>query len=415
MSDPIYMDYAATTPVDPRVARKISACLLADDAFGNSASRSHVYGWKAEEIVEEARCCLADLVGCGPHEIIWTSGATEADNLAIKGVVDAHAGSGRHIITSMIEHKAVLDTCRHLESHHGCAVTWLHPDVGGHIEPEQVRAAVRPETVLISLMHVNNEIGTINDLAAIGRIAREAGVLFHADAAQSCGKLPIDLARLPVDLMSFSGHKMYGPKGVGALYVRRDPRVRISCQMHGGGHERGLRAGTLPTHQILGMGAAADICRREMADDIEHVRALKEIFWHGLGALPDVCVNGDPEGCYPGIFNVAFPSLAHKTRKTGPLLAGAAPFVQGELLLNALAPVLAVSSGSACTSAAVEPSYVLRALGLDEAVAHTAVRFSFGRFNTSEDMERAADAVRDLVEKLTLSTPAAEPASYLSA
>ena len=380
MRKPIYLDYSATTPVDPRVAQKMSDCLLTDGNFGNPASRSHAYGWLAEEAVEEARAQVAKLLNCDPREIVWTSGATESDNLAIKGVAEAQGASRRHIVTSAIEHKAVLDTCAYLETK-GFEVTYLNPGKSGIVEPQQVAAALQGDTLLVSLMHVNNEIGVINDIAAIGEVCRAAGVVFHVDAAQSAGKIPIDLSALKVDLMSLSGHKMYGPKGIGVLYVRRLPPVRIAPQIHGGGHERGLRSGTLATHQIVGMGEAARILKECMASESERIAALRNRLWSHLQQLDGVQVNGDMERRLPGNLNVSF--------------AG----VDGETLLTALDDV-AVSSGSACTSATVEPSYVLRALGVPDELAHASLRFTVGRFTTEADIDRAARRVVEIVERL---------------
>ena len=380
MRKPIYLDYSATTPVDPRVAQKMSDCLLTDGNFGNPASRSHAYGWTAEEAVEEARTQVAKLLNCDPREIVWTSGATESDNLAIKGVAEAQSASRRHIVTSAIEHKAVLDTCAYLETK-GFEITYLQPGPSGIVEPEQVASALRPDTLLVSLMHVNNEIGVINDIAAIGEVCRAAGVLFHVDAAQSAGKVPIDLSVMKVDLMSLSAHKMYGPKGVGVLYVRRLPQVRIAAQMHGGGHERGMRSGTLATHQIVGMGEASRILRESMASENARIAALRNRLWAHLKQLEGVQVNGDYERRLPGNLNVAF---------TG---------IDGETLMMALDDV-AVSSGSACTSATVEPSYVLRALGLPDDLAHASLRFTVGRFTTEADIDRAAHRVIEIVERL---------------
>jgi cysteine desulfurase len=380
MRKPIYLDYSATTPVDPRVAQKMSDCLLTDGNFGNPASRSHLYGWLAEEAVEEARTQVAKLLNCDPLEIVWTSGATESDNLAIKGVAEALGGSRRHIVTSVIEHKAVLDTCAYLETK-GFEVTYLQPDKSGIIDPAQVSATLQADTALVSLMHVNNEIGVVNDIAAIGEICRAAGVVFHVDAAQSAGKIPIDLAVMKVDLMSLSGHKMYGPKGIGVLYVRRSPPVRLTPQIHGGGHERGLRSGTLATHQIVGIGEAARILKECMASENERIATLRNRLWSHLKQLEGVQVNGDLERRLPGNLNVSF--------------AG----VDGETLLTALDDV-AVSSGSACTSATVEPSYVLRAIGVPDDLAHASVRFTVGRFTTEDDIDRAARRVIDVVEHL---------------
>jgi len=385
MKQPIYLDYLATTPVDPRVAEKMVQCLTMEGNFGNPASRSHLYGWRAEEAVENARRQVADLINADPREIVWTSGATEADNLAIKGVAHFHRERGRHIVTSRIEHKAVLDTCAHLEGE-GFSVTYLEPGRDGLIPPAAVADALGDETVLVSIMHANNEIGTINDIGAIGEITRAAGVLFHVDAAQSAGKIPIDLELLKVDLMSLSGHKMYGPKGVGALFVRRRPRVLLEAQMHGGGHERGMRSGTLATHQIVGMGEAARIAREEMAEEAQRLTALRERFWEGLQDLADVAINGHPTQRLPGALNLSFGG------------------VEGESLLMSLKD-LAVSTGSACTSASLEPSYVLRALGLPDALAHSSIRFSFGRFTTIDEVDRAIAQVRTAVQRLRAVAP----------
>lgn len=385
MHKPIYFDYLATTPVDPRVVEKMVHCLSMEGNFGNPASRSHLYGWKAEEAVEKARRQVADLIGADPREIVWTSGATESDNLAIKGVAHFYQKKGKHIVTSKIEHKAVLDTCRQLERE-GYEVTYLDPNADGLITPEAVRAALRDDTILVSIMHANNEIGTVNDIAGIGEVTREAGVLYHVDAAQSAGKIEINLNEMKVDLMSLSGHKMYGPKGIGVLYVRRKPRVRLEAQMHGGGHERGMRSGTLATHQIVGMGEAAEIARHDMADEAVRLRALRQRFWDGIKDIEEVHVNGDMDHRLPGAINV---SIA---------------FVEGESLIMSLKD-LAISSGSACTSASLEPSYVLRALGLNDELAHSSLRFSFGRFTTEQDVDTAVEQLRSAVEKLRELSP----------
>jgi cysteine desulfurase len=382
---PIYMDYSATTPVDPRVAEAMMACLTGDGNFGNPASRSHVFGWRAEEAVEAARQNVADLLNADPREIVWTSGATESNNLAIKGAAHFYQTKGKHIITSKIEHKAVLDTCRQLERE-GFEVTYLEPDSHGFTSAAVVKAAIRPDTILVTIMHANNEIGVINDIAAIGAICREKGVIFHTDAAQSAGKISLDVETMPVDLISMSAHKMYGPKGIGALFVRRKPRVRLESQMHGGGHERGFRSGTLATHQIVGMGEAARICKAEMAQEAIHSKALRQRFWDGLKDIEQVHINGDAEQRLPGNLNV---SLA---------------FVEGESLIMAIKD-LAVSSGSACTSASLEPSYVLRALGLTDELAHSSLRFSFGRFTTEEEVDYAIGVLRHAVEKLRELSP----------
>ena len=385
MKSPVYFDYAATTPVDPRVAQRMSECLLAEGKFGNPASRSHKFGWEAEEAVEIARRHMADLVNCDPREIVWTSGATESDNLAIKGVAQFYKSKGKHIVTSKIEHKAVLDTCRHLERE-GFEVTYLEPGTDGIISPESVAAAIREDTTIVSIMHVNNEIGVVNDIAAIGEVTRAAKVFFHVDAAQSAGKIGIDLDELKVDLMSFSAHKIYGPKGVGALFVRRKPRVRLEAQMHGGGHERGMRSGTLATHQLVGMGEAFRIAKEEMHEEGERFLALRQRLWDGFNGMEEVYVSGDMNHQIPGITNISF------------------NFVEGESLIMSL-PDIALSSGSACTSASLEPSYVLRALGLNDELAHSSLRFSIGRFTTEENIDQAINSVRSAVEKLRELSP----------
>ncbi len=385
MQKPIYFDYLATTPVDPRVVEKMVHCLSIEGNFGNPASRSHLYGWKAEEAVENARRQVADLINADPREIVWTSGATESDNLAIKGVAHFYGKKGKHIVTSKIEHKAVLDTCRQLERE-GYEVTYLNPDSKGLISPEAVANALRDDTILVSIMHANNEIGTVNDIAGIGEVTRNAGVLFHVDAAQSAGKMAIDMEQMKVDLLSMSGHKMYGPKGIGALYVRRKPRVRLEAQMHGGGHERGMRSGTLATHQIVGMGEAAQLAREGMAEEAVRLNALRQRFWDGISDIEEVYINGDNVHRLPGALNV---SIA---------------FVEGESLIMSLKD-LAVSSGSACTSASLEPSYVLRALGLNDELAHSSLRFSFGRFTTEADVDTAVAQLRTAVEKLRELSP----------
>lgn len=377
---PVYLDYAATTPVDPRVAERMAGHLTLDGVFANPASRSHIYGWQAEEAVESARRQVAALIGAEPREIVWTSGATEADNLAIKGAAEFYSDRGRHIVTSAIEHKAVLDTCHYLEGK-GCRVTYLQPGVDGLITPQQVEAALQPDTFLVSLMHVNNEIGTATDIAAIAAITRSRNILFHVDAAQSAGKLPIDLAAWPVDLMSLSAHKVYGPKGIGALFVRRNPQVRIEPQIHGGGHERGMRSGTLPTHQIVGMGEAFAIARQELADESARLVRLREQLRSGLQELDGAQLNGHPQQRVAGILNLSF--------------AG----VDGETLLMALKD-LAVSSGSACNSATVAPSYVVKALGVPDDLALASIRFSLGRFTADADIAFAIDAVKQTVQRL---------------
>jgi cysteine desulfurase len=385
MKTPIYLDYSATTPVDQRVANKMVECLTVDGNFGNPASRSHLFGWKAEEAVEIARRQVADLINADPREIVWTSGATESDNLAVKGAAHFYQKKGKHIITSKIEHKAVLDTCRQLERE-GFEVTYLTPNTDGLIEPSAVAEAIREDTILVSLMHVNNEIGTITDIQAIGELTRSKGIIFHVDAAQSAGKIDIDLSDCKVDLMSISGHKMYGPKGIGVLFVRRKPRIRLEAQMHGGGHERGMRSGTLATHQIVGMGEAARICKEELQEETAKIIALRDRFWAGVQNMEEVHINGSEEQRVPGNLNVSF------------------AFVEGESLLMSLKD-LAVSSGSACTSASLEPSYVLRALGLNDEMAHSSIRFSFGRFTTEEEVDYAVNQIQSAVGKLRELSP----------
>lgn len=385
MNLPIYLDYSATTPVDPRVAEKMMQYLTQQGQFGNPASRTHKFGWDAEKAVNEARAQVAALINADPKEIVWTSGATESDNLAIKGVAHFHQKKGKHIITSKTEHKAVLDTCRQLERE-GFEVTYLDPEANGLIELKKFEAAIRDDTILVSLMHVNNEIGVITNIAEIGEITRARKILFHVDAAQSAGKVPIDLQTMKVDLMSFSAHKIYGPKGMGALYVRRKPRVRIEAQMHGGGHERGMRSGTLPTHQIVGMGEAFRIAKEEMAIENERINKLRNRLWEGLKDMEEIYINGDFDHRIPGNLNVSF------------------NFVEGESLIMALKD-LAVSSGSACTSASLEPSYVLRAIGRNDELAHSSIRFSFGRFTTEEDIDYVIPLIRSKIEKLRALSP----------
>ena len=381
----IYLDYASTTPVDPRVASKMMEFLTPEGEFGNPASRSHKFGWKADEAVEEARSHVANLVNCDPREIVWTSGATEADNLAIKGIARFYKSKGNHIITSKIEHKAVLDPCRQLERE-GFEVTYLDPDEGGIISPDAVRSAIKDSTILISIMHINNELGTVNDLSQIGDIARKNGAFFHVDAAQSTGKVSIDLMNTPVDLMSFSAHKTYGPKGIGALYVRRKPRVRLEALIHGGGHERGMRSGTLPTHQIVGMGEAFRIANEEMMNDRTKISIFHEKFLEKVKEIDHVYINGDLNNKVPNILNVSF------------------NFVEGESLIMGLKDV-AVSSGSACTSASLEPSYVLRALGRKDELAHSSIRFSFGRFTQDEDVTKTLEILGNVVDRLRELSP----------
>jgi len=381
----LYLDYSATTPVDPRVAKLMCDCLTQEGNFGNPASRSHVYGWQAEEAVENARRQVADLINADPREIVWTSGATESDNLAIKGVAQFYHKKGKHIITSKIEHKAVLDTCRQLERD-GYEVTYLEPTTEGIISADQVADALREDTILVSLMHVNNEIGVVTDIAAIGEITRANKVLFHVDAAQSAGKIAIDLATTKVDLMSFSAHKIYGPKGIGALYVSRKPRVRLEAQMHGGGHERGMRSGTLATHQIVGMGAAFAIAQEEMVADNARIEGLRQRLWDGVKGMEEVYMNGHATQRVSGNANISF------------------NYVEGESLLMSLREI-AVSSGSACTSASLEPSYVLRALGMNDELAHSSIRFSIGRFTTEADVDQAIELSLNAVTKLRALSP----------
>jgi cysteine desulfurase len=385
MKLPIYLDYSATTPVDPRVAERMCDCLTTEGNFGNPASRSHSFGWRAEEAVEQARQEVAALVGADPKEIVWTSGATESDNLALKGAAHFYQKQGKHIVTLKTEHKAVLDTCRQLERE-GFEVTYLDVEENGLVDLDRFAAALRDDTILASVMHVNNEIGVIQDIAALGELCRARGVLFHVDAAQSPGKVPIDLGELKVDLMSFSAHKIYGPKGIGALYVQRKPRVRIEAQMHGGGHERGMRSGTLPTHQIVGMGEAFRLAREEMAADNERLIGLRNRLWDGLKDMEEVYVNGDLERRIAGNLNISF------------------NFVEGESLIMALKD-MAVSSGSACTSASLEPSYVLRALGRNDELAHSSIRFTLGRFTTAEEVDYVVAKVREQVERLRELSP----------
>jgi len=385
MTKPIYFDYSATTPCDERVVAEMIKYLGPDSAYGNPASRSHAYGWTAEAAVEQARSQIADLVGADPREIVFTSGATESDNLALKGAAHFYHKRGKHIVTCKTEHKAVLDTCRQLERE-GYEVTYLNPLPNGLIDLEVFKAALRDDTILASIMHVNNEIGVIQDIAAIGQLCRERNIIFHVDAAQSAGKVPINLAELPVDLMSFSAHKIYGPKGIGALYVQRKPRVRIEAQMHGGGHERGMRSGTLATHQIVGMGEAFRIAKAEMAAENERLLTLRNRLWDGVKDMEEVYINGDIDQRIAGNLNISF------------------NFVEGESLLMALKDV-AVSSGSACTSASLEPSYVLRALGRNDELAHSSIRFTMGRYTTAEDIDTTVKYVRQAVEKLRELSP----------
>ncbi|MEH8175993.1 IscS subfamily cysteine desulfurase [Aeromonas veronii] len=385
MKLPIYLDYSATCPVDPRVAEKMMQCLTMDGLFGNPASRSHRFGWQAEEAVDLARNQVADLIGADPREIVFTSGATESNNLAIKGVAHFYASKGKHIITSKTEHKAVLDTCRQLERE-GFEVTYLEPMPNGLFTIEMIENAMRDDTILVSIMHVNNEIGVVQNIAAIGELCRSRKILLHVDAVQSVGKIPVDVEALKVDLLSVSAHKVYGPKGIGALFVRRKPRVRLEAQMHGGGHERGMRSGTLPTHQIVGMGEAFRIAKEEMVSEGERILALRQRLWNGIKDIEAVYINGDLEQRVPGNLNVSF------------------AYVEGESLIMALKD-LAVSSGSACTSASLEPSYVLRALGLNDELAHSSIRFSMGRFTTEEEIDYAVKLIRDSIGRLREMSP----------
>ncbi|MEE9706770.1 IscS subfamily cysteine desulfurase [Aeromonas veronii] len=385
MKLPIYLDYSATCPVDPRVAEKMMQCLTMDGLFGNPASRSHRFGWQAEEAVDLARNQVADLIGADPREIVFTSGATESNNLAIKGVAHFYASKGKHIITSKTEHKAVLDTCRQLERE-GFEVTYLEPMPNGLFTIEMIENAMRDDTILVSIMHVNNEIGVVQNIAAIGELCRSRKILLHVDAVQSVGKIPVDVEALKVDLLSVSAHKVYGPKGIGALFVRRKPRVRLEAQMHGGGHERGMRSGTLPTHQIVGMGEAFRIAKEEMVSEGERILALRQRLWNGIKDIEAVYINGDLDQRVPGNLNVSF------------------AYVEGESLIMALKD-LAVSSGSACTSASLEPSYVQRALGLNDELAHSSIRFSMGRFTTEEEIDYAVKLIRDSIGRLREMSP----------
>lgn len=385
MKLPIYFDYSATTPVDKRVAEKMMQYMTNEGHFGNPASRSHKFGWQAEEAVDIARNQIAELINADPREIVFTSGATESNNLAIKGAANFYSKKGKHIITSKTEHKAVLDTCRELERQ-GFEVTYLDPEENGLIDLNKLNDAMRDDTVLVSIMQVNNEIGVIQDIAEIGEMCRARKIIFHVDAAQSAGKINIDMQTLKVDLLSISAHKLYGPKGIGALYVRRKPRIRLEAQMHGGGHERGMRSGTLATHQIVGMGEACRLAKEEMAQDLAHVTAMRDRLWAGLNSMEQVFINGDADKRYPGNLNVSF------------------NFVEGESLIMALKD-LAVSSGSACTSASLEPSYVLRALGLNDEMAHSSIRFSFGRFTTTEEIDYAIELIKKSIGHLRDMSP----------
>ena len=380
LSTPIYLDYAATTPVDPRVAEAMAKCLTLDGNFGNPASRSYRFGWMAEEAVDVARNQISDALNCDPREVVFTSGATESNNLAIKGVAEGYAEKGKHIITVNTEHKAVLDTCAYLESQ-GFEITYLPVQPDGLIDIKQLVDAIREDTILVSVMHVNNELGVIQDMQAIGELCREHGVLFHVDGAQSVGKIAIDLAHMPIDLLSISAHKIYGPKGMGALYVRRRPKINLVAQIHGGGHERGMRSGTLATHQIVGMGEALALAASKMKDDSARILSLRESLWQGLQQLDGVYLNGHATQRIPGILNVSF--------------AG----VDGESLMMGLNDI-AVSSGSACTSASLEPSYVLKAIGRSNELAHAGIRFSVGRFTTQDDIDYVVKKVVDVTTRL---------------
>lgn len=385
MKFPIYFDYSATTPVDKRVADIMMQYMTNEGHFGNPASRSHKFGWQAEEAVDIARNQIAELINADPREIVFTSGATESNNLAIKGAANFYSKKGKHIITCKTEHKAVLDTCRELERQ-GFEVTYLDPEKNGLIDLNKLNDAMRDDTVLVSIMQLNNEIGVIQDIAEIGEMCRARKIVFHVDAAQSAGKIKIDMQALKVDLLSISAHKLYGPKGIGALYVRRKPRIRLESQMHGGGHERGMRSGTLPTHQIVGMGEACRLAKEEMEQDLAHVTAMRDRLWAGISDMEQVFINGDVDKRYPGNLNVSF------------------NFVEGESLIMALKD-LAVSSGSACTSASLEPSYVLRALGLNDEMAHSSIRFSFGRFTTTEEIDYAIELIKNSIGHLRDMSP----------
>ncbi len=385
MKLPIYFDYSATTPVDKRVAEKMMQYMTTDGFYGNPASRSHKFGWQAEEAVDIARNQIADMINADPREIVFTSGATESNNLAIKGAANFYNKRGKHVITCKTEHKAVLDTCRELERQ-GYEVTYLDPEANGLIDLNKLADAMRDDTILVSIMHINNEIGVVQDIAEIGEMCRQRKIIFHVDAAQSAGKIVVDMQHLKVDMLSISAHKMYGPKGIGALYVSRKPRIRLESQMHGGGHERGMRSGTLPTHQIVGLGEACRIATLEMADDLVHVTKMRDRLWAGVNQMEQVFVNGDFDKRFAGNLNISF------------------NFVEGESLIMALKD-LAVSSGSACTSASLEPSYVLRALGLNDEMAHSSIRFSFGRFTTEEEIDYAIALIQKSIGHLRDMSP----------
>ena len=385
LSIPIYLDYSSTTPVDERVAKKMSECLTIEGTFGNPASRSHPYGWDSEKLIDEARQNVADLLNADKREIVWTSGATESDNLAIKGAAYFYKDKGNHLITLSTEHKAVLDTMRFLESE-GFEVTYLDPKDNGLLDLDELKKAIKPTTTLISIMHVNNEIGVIQDLESIGKICRENKIVFHVDAAQSPGKVDIDVNKFNIDLCALSAHKAYGPKGIGALYVRRKPRIRIQPQMHGGGHERGFRSGTLPTHQIVGMGEAFKIAKQEMTADNKKIKSLRDMLWDGLKDIEEIYLNGDLEQRIPGNLNISF------------------NFVEGESLIMAIKDI-AVSSGSACTSASLEPSYVLRALGREDELAHSSIRLTIGKYTTEDEVKHAVTLLTNAVAKLRELSP----------
>ncbi|ATC95896.1 IscS subfamily cysteine desulfurase [Pseudoalteromonas tunicata] len=385
MKLPIYLDYAATTPVDPRVAEKMMQCLTMDGNFGNPASRSHRFGWHAEEAIDQARHDIAALINADPREIVFTSGATESNNLAIKGAANFYSKKGKHIITAKTEHKAVLDTCRELERQ-GFEVTYMDVEENGLLDLDKLAATMRDDTVLVSIMHVNNELGVVQDIATIGEMCRERKIMFHVDGAQSAGKVEVDLQALKVDFMSFSAHKIYGPKGIGALYVRRKPRARLEAQMHGGGHERGMRSGTLPTHQIVGMGEAFRIAKEDFSADHARIEKLRQRLIDGVMDIEEVYFNGTREQSVPGIINISF------------------NYIEGESLLMALKDI-AVSSGSACTSASLEPSYVLRALGRNDELAHSSIRFSIGRFTTEEEIDYTVTLIKESIGRLREMSP----------
>ncbi len=385
LSIPIYLDYSSTTPVDERVAKKMAECLTKEGTFGNPASRSHSFGWDSEKLIDEARQNVAKLINADKREIVWTSGATESDNLAIKGAAHFYKERGNHLITLSTEHKAVLDTMRHLESE-GFEVTYLDPQSNGLVNMDDLKKAITDKTILISIMHVNNEIGVIQDLESIGKLCRERKIIFHVDAAQSPGKVEVDVNKFNIDLLALSAHKAYGPKGIGALYVRRKPRVRLEAQMHGGGHERGFRSGTLPTHQIVGMGEAFRLAREEMENDNEKIKKLRDKLWNGLKDMEEVYLNGDLDQRIPGNLNISF------------------NFIEGESLIMAIKD-MAVSSGSACTSASLEPSYVLRALGRDDELAHSSIRLTIGKYTEEEEIDHAVKLLKESVEKLRELSP----------